>query len=161
MLAPQANVMATVVNGIMNGNLPWAPIMVGAMIALAVELLGIGALPFAIGLYLPLNLSTPIMVGGIIAWATSKGVSAEKANDRNMRGTLFASGLVAGDALIGVLVAFLIGAWGSYGEYYDKHDGLDTGLAGEFGPWLAVILFLGLGAMLWRKTVAEPKTESK
>lgn len=161
MLAPQANVMATVVNGIMNGNLPWAPIIVGGMLALSVELLGIGALPFAIGLYLPLNLSTPIMLGGIVAWITSKGVSAEKAGERNMRGTLFASGLVAGDALIGVMVAFLIGLWGSYGEpgtgYYDLHDGVTSSLSGEFGPWLSIILFAVLALFLYRKTVKEPK----
>ncbi len=157
MLAPQANVMATVVNGIMNGNLPWAPIMVGAMLALAIELLGIGALPFAIGLYLPLNLSTPIMLGGIIAWIVSRNVSPETADARNMRGTLFASGLVAGDALIGVLVAFMIGASNSYGEYYDKHDGMLSGLAGEFGPWLALILFFALAVLLYRKAYKEPK----
>ncbi len=159
MLAPQANVMATVVNGIMNGNLPWAPIIVGAMLALSVELLGIGALPFAIGLYLPLNLSTPIMVGGIIAWLGARKVDAATGEARTMRGTLLASGLVAGDALMGVMVAFLIGLFeSSYGKYYDAHDGMLTSLAGDIGPWLSIILFAGLAFVLYRNMMGKSKT---
>lgn len=159
MLAPQANVMATVVNGIMNGNLPWAPIIVGAMLALSVELLGIGALPFAIGLYLPLNLSTPIMVGGIVAWLGSRKVDTKTADDRNMRGTLLASGLVAGDALMGVMVAFLIGLFeGSYGKYYDAHDGATTSLSGELGPILSIVLFAALAVVLYRQMMGKKKT---
>ena len=158
MLAPQANVMATVVSGIMNGNLPWAPIIVGAFLALSVELLGIGALPFAIGLYLPLNLSTPIMLGGIVAWIIGKKVSAEKAEARNMQGVLFSSGLVAGDALMGVVVAFLIGIFGgSYAPFYDAHDGQFASLTASFGPWLSLILFSLLAVLLYRVSVKETK----
>jgi len=158
MLAPQANVMATVVSGIMNGNLPWAPIIVGAFLALSVELLGIGALPFAIGLYLPLNLSTPIMLGGIVAWIIGKKVSPEKAEARNMQGVLFSSGLVAGDALMGVVVAFLIGIFGgSYAPFYDAHDGLFASLTGSFGPWLSIILFALLAILLYRVSIRETK----
>jgi uncharacterized oligopeptide transporter (OPT) family protein len=158
MLAPQANVMATVVSGIMNGNLPWAPIIVGAFLALSVELLGIGALPFAIGLYLPLNLSTPIMLGGIVAWIIGKKVSAEKAEARNMQGVLFSSGLVAGDALMGVVVAFLIGIFdASYAPFYDAHDGLFASLTGSAGPWLSIILFALLAILLYRVSIRETK----
>lgn len=161
MLAPQANVMATVVSGIMNGNLPWAPIIVGAMLALSVELLGIGALPFAIGLYLPLNLSTPIMLGGIVAWVIGRNVSAVKAEARNMKGVLFSSGLVAGDALMGVVVAFLIGIFDeTYAPFYDTHDGTLSSLAGSFGPSLSLILFALLAILLYRVSIKETK-ESK
>jgi putative OPT family oligopeptide transporter len=159
MLAPQANVMATVVNGIMNGNLPWAPIIVGGMLALSVELLGIGALPFAIGLYLPLNLSTPIMVGGVIAWLGSRNVDHATADARTMRGTLLASGLVAGDALMGVMVAFLIGLSGAYGKYYDAHDGTLTSLSGDAGPWVSLLLFAGLAFVLYRSMMGKSKTK--
>ncbi len=148
LLAPQANVMATVVQGVMNANLPWAPIIVGGMIALAVELLGVQSLPFAIGLYLPLSLSTPIMCGGLIALLVKKYSRQSEYGDRNIRGILFSSGLVAGDALIGVTVAFMIGSWGAYAAFYDGHEGMMNTLTGAFGPWLALILFGGLIATL-------------
>jgi len=153
LLAPQANVMATVVQGVMNANLPWVPIIVGVMIALGVELLGVQSLPFAIGLYLPISLSTPIMAGGVIAYLVRKLSNAENAGERNMRGVLFASGLVAGDALVGVLVAFLIGSWAAYAEYYDKHEGMLNSVTGAFGPWLALLLFAGLAAVLFRSAL--------
>jgi len=149
LLAPQANVMATVVQGIMNANLPWAPILVGGMVALAVELLGISSLPFAIGLYLPLSLSTPIMAGGLISMIMRKtSKTAEEQGARGLRGTLFASGIVAGDALVGVLVAFMIGAWGGYAHFYDSHEGMMGTLTGAFGPWLSLICFGGLMLVL-------------
>lgn len=148
LLAPQANVMATVVQGVMNSNLPWAPILVGGMIALAVELLGISSLPFAIGLYLPLSLSTPLMTGGLVALIIKKVSKPDEHKKKHENGILFASGIVAGDALIGVLVAFLIGLWAGYGEFYDAHDGMMITLTGWFGPWLSLIMFFGLAFLL-------------
>lgn len=146
LLAPQANVMATVVQGVMNADLPWAPILVGAMIAASVELLGIQSLPFAIGLYLPLSLSSPIMAGGLVAMIIRKLSKNENDyKERQERGILFSSGLVAGDAMIGVIVAFMIGTWASYGEpgtgYHDAHAGMWTSLTGSFGPFLSLIMF--------------------
>jgi putative OPT family oligopeptide transporter len=148
LLAPQANVMATIVQGMMSANLPWAPILVGGMIALAVELLGISSLPFAIGLYLPLSLSTPIMTGGLIALAVRKYSKPETRSARGLSGVLFSSGLVAGDALIGVTVAFLIGSWVSYADFYDAHQGMLGTLTGAYGPWIALVAFGGLAAVL-------------
>ncbi|NOY87897.1 MAG: oligopeptide transporter, OPT family [FCB group bacterium] len=154
LLAPQANVMATVVKGVMNHNLPWLPIIVGGMIAFAVELLGISSLPFAIGLYLPLSLSTPIMAGGLIAFIIKKFSKKDEAKLKNEQGLLFSSGLVAGDALIGVLVAFFIGSWGSYAHFYDAHDGMMKTLTGSWGPWLSLAMFilltLTLGHLAYR-----------
>ena len=150
LLAPQANVMATVVQGIMNANLPWEPIIVGGFIALAVELLGISSLPFAIGLYLPLSLSTPIMTGGLVALLVKKYVRKEEYGGKNLAGTLFASGMVAGDALIGVAVAFMIGSWSAYEIFYNEHEGgMDT-LTGAWGPWIALTAFAGLTLLLAR-----------
>ena len=149
LLAPQANVMAVVVQGIMNANLPWLPIIVGGMIALAVELLGISSLPFAIGLYLPLSLSTPIMTGGVVALAVRKYFkNKEKFNRQNLRGILFASGLVAGDGVIGVIVAFMIGLWPAYATYYDAHQAMLGSLTGSFGPWMSLIAIALLTAIL-------------
>ncbi len=159
MMAPQANVMATVVSGIMNQNLPWLPIIVGAVIAVSVELLGHGALPFAIGLYLPPSLSTPIMVGGIVAWIVNKRSSAEEVEAKTMRGTLFASGLVAGDSLIGVLLAFLVGGWSWYGDYFNAHSDQGTSLTTSFGPVLSLILYAGLAILLYRMTTGGKNTK--
>jgi putative OPT family oligopeptide transporter len=150
LLAPQANVMATVVQGIMNANLPWQPIIVGGFVALAVELLGISSLPFAIGLYLPLSLSTPIMAGGLVAMAVKKFVRKEEYGEKNLAGTLFASGMVAGDALIGVAVAFMIGSWATYETFYNEHEGMLDTLTGSWGPWVGLMAFTMLTVLLLR-----------
>jgi len=136
LLAPQANIMATVVQGVMDSNLPWLPIIVGGMIGLAIELLGIGSLPVAIGLYLPLSLSSPIMIGGLISLLVGRTIDKSVAKTRREGGILFSSGLVAGDALIGVTVAFMIGGLASYMNFYDAHDGMWATVTGSFGPWL-------------------------
>ena len=105
--APQATLLHMVLTGVIGGNLPWVLIIIGIFIGIAVELLGIASLPFAIGLYLPLSLSVPIMVGGLVAWVVTSTSKPERCEERNERGVLFSSGLVAGDALMGVLLALL------------------------------------------------------
>lgn len=145
LLAPQANVMATVVQGVMNANIPWSPILVGGMIALAVELLGIQSLPFAIGLYLPISLSTPIMAGGIIAWLIKKSSrDTILFNARHQMAILFASGLVAGDAIIGVVTAGFIVSSDGYRGFFDAHEGTLATISGGFGPYLSLLMFFGL-----------------
>lgn len=100
--APQATLMKMVVEGVMGGNLPWTLIFVGVFIAGMVEILGIPVLPFAIGLYLPIYLSTPIMVGGLIRlWHEKRRKSS--VDD----GILFSSGMIAGEGLIGILLTVL------------------------------------------------------
>ena len=149
LLAPQANVMAVIVQGVMQSNIPWEPILVGGMIALAVEMLGIASLPFAIGLYLPLSLSTPIMAGGLIAWGMAKSSKdKEEAGERGMRGILFSSGMVAGDALVGVFTAFMIGGSDWYADFYDSYAGMLGSRTGEFGPYVGLVAFGLLAAML-------------
>ncbi len=96
--APQATLMSLVVRGVFEGNLPWFLVGTGVFTALTVELLGIPSLPFAVGLYLPLELSTALAVGGMVAHFTRK----------SQQGVLFASGLVAGDALTGILIALVL-----------------------------------------------------
>ena len=158
LLAPQANVMAVVVQGVMNANIPWLPIIVGGMIALAVELLGISSLPFAIGLYLPLSLSTPIMTGGLIALLMKQTARSDaQAKIRSLRGILFSSGMVAGDALIGVTVAFMIGFWPTYEHFYNGHQGMLDSLTGGFGPWLGLIAFFGMALILAVIAFRRPK----
>ncbi len=153
--APQANVMATVVRGVMTGDLPWITIIVGMMLAAAIELVGISSLPFAIGLYLPLSLSTPIIAGGIISALVKKTSSGAVQKKRQEKGILFGSGLVAGDALVGVLVAGVIVGSTSYRAFYESHEALP--LVGTFGPWLSLIAFTGLCLFFWRMTRADKK----
>ena len=103
--APQATLMKMIVEGVMNGNLPWALVFIGIFMAIVVEILGIPVLPVAIGLYLPLELSTTIMLGGIVRWFADRK-SKSKSDDAGS-GILFCSGMIAGEGLIGILLAIL------------------------------------------------------
>ena len=104
--APQATMMKMLVEGIMNAELPWALILVGVFIAIVVEILGIPVLPFAVGMYLPFSLSAGIMAGGVVRIFVEKkkGTEAEK-KARTDRGLLFTSGMIAGEGIIGILLA--------------------------------------------------------
>ncbi len=107
LVAPQANAMAKVIEPLMmGGETPWILYMVGAILALILNWLGVPALAFCLGMFIPLSLNTPMLVGGAIAWFVS-GRSKDKAvNDaRRDRGTLISSGLIAGGALFGVFAA--------------------------------------------------------
>ncbi|SFG62303.1 OPT family oligopeptide transporter [Oribacterium sp. WCC10] len=103
--APQATMMKMIIEGVMSGNLPWALIFIGAFISISVEILGIAALPVSIGLYLPLELSSTIMIGGLIKLFADKKFGKE--NGESGKGILFCSGLIAGEGIIGVLLAVL------------------------------------------------------
>ena len=105
--APQATLMKLVVEGVMEGNLPWPLIFAGAGIAIAVEIIGIPVLPFAVGLYLPIHLSAGIMFGGVIRLflENRKNVPKKVKKEQIDRGVLYTSGLIAGEGLVGVLLA--------------------------------------------------------
>lgn len=105
--AAQASLMKMVVEGVMGGKLPWALVFTGVFIALVVEVLGVPVMPFAIGLYLPIHLSTPIMAGGLLRWYLEKRkYASEKAkNDCIQSGVLYTSGLIAGEGVVGILLA--------------------------------------------------------
>lgn len=106
--APQATLMKLVIEGVMSGDLPWVLVFAGAGIGLVVELLGIQILPFAVGLYLPIHLSTPIMLGGIIRGVLDKkDIDEGRLKEKVDGGILFSSGLIAGEGLVGILLAIL------------------------------------------------------
>ena len=107
LLAPQATLMKMIVEGVMGGNLPWALVGIGAFIAIVVEILGIPVLPFAIGLSLPIHLSTPMMVGGIVKWLVEKNSAESDKKDADANGILYSSGLIAGEGLVGIFLAVL------------------------------------------------------
>ncbi len=104
--APQATLMKIITEGVMEGNLPWELVIVGVFIAICVEILGIPVLPFTIGIYLPVQLNACIMIGGLIRGF----VEREKSNDNEKKlrinnGILFCSGMIAGEGLVGILLA--------------------------------------------------------
>ena len=105
--APQATMMKMIVEGIMDGNLPWGLIIVGVCIAIVIEIVGIPVLPFAIGLYLPVQLNACIMVGGIIRLVVDRIKNEEKRKNAVNNGILFSSGMIAGEGIIGLLLAVL------------------------------------------------------
>ena len=104
--AAQATMMKMLVEGIMNEELPWAMILIGVFIAIVVEILKMPVMPFAVGMYLPFSLSAGIMAGGIVRIFVEKkkGTEAEK-KARTDRGLLFTSGMIAGEGLVGILLA--------------------------------------------------------
>ena len=107
--APQANAMAAVIDPLMNGvGAPWVLYGVGALIAILLTWAKVPALAFALGMFIPLELNTPLLVGGIINWyVTSRSKDAKTNNERGEKGTLIASGFIAGGALMGVVSALL------------------------------------------------------
>lgn len=104
--AAQATMMKMLVEGIMNGELPWALIFIGVFIAIVVEILHMPVMPFAVGMYLPFSLSAGIMAGGVVRILVEKKKGTEKEKKaRTDRGLLFTSGMIAGEGIIGILLA--------------------------------------------------------
>ena len=131
--APQATLMRMLTEGVMGGNLPWGLIFIGIFIAVVIEILGIPVLPVAIGLYLPLELSSTIMIGGLLRWFVEKRMSHKERNSEASGGILFCSGLIAGEGLVGILLALLAVIGGT--EYLDMSDFFDSG-------WMGGVIFL-------------------
>jgi OPT family oligopeptide transporter len=152
--APQANLMATLDRGIMGGKLDWQFIIVGVFIAITMELCGVRALAFAIGLYLPLSTTLPIFAGGAVKgyvdWrAERKGLKKE--DEELGRGSLFATGLIAGGAITGVIVAILGVFYGEAMEHLNFSKLL--GLSGEGYAILGVTCFAAMSLWLYRTAV--------
>lgn len=155
--APQATLMKMIVEGVMGGNLPWTLVFIGVFIALAVELLGIPVLPFAIGLYLPIELSSCIMIGGVLRWALEKKKykSGEQKESAISNGVLCCSGMIAGEGLIGILLAVfaVVKVNGrSLAEYIDLSGSVNLGQIGALVVLVLVILSI-LKFTIWNKKV--------
>jgi len=105
--APQATLMKMVIEGIMGGNLPWGLILIGVCLAVVVEIIGIPVLPFAIGVYLPVQLNACIMVGGLVRLFFDRMKDEKKRSRVTSDGILFCSGMIAGEGLVGILLAIL------------------------------------------------------
>ena len=146
--APQATLMKMIVEGIMGGNLPWNLVFVGVFLALGLEILRIPVMPFAIGLYLPIYLSTPIFIGGVIRWfLENKKKFADDASRKDFidRGVLYTSGMIAGEGLVGILLA----VFAVVGLNFD-FSGIYGGSFETVGAIVGVIAFAALlGSMMY------------
>lgn len=106
--APQATLMKMIIEGVMDSNLPWGLVFIGVFVAIIIEILGIPVLPFAIGVYLPVQLNACIMVGGLVRLAFDKMKKEENDKKRIVNdGILYCSGMIAGEGLVGILLALL------------------------------------------------------
>lgn len=139
--APQATIMTLVIDGVLQANLPWDLVLIGGVIAGIVELLGLPSLALAVGLYLPISLSTPIMVGGIIRGALERTMAddVDRLRSRRERGVLYASGLIAGAALIGVLAAGFV----ALSQLYDP----------EAATWTSQLGFYMTEGLAWMQSL--------
>lgn len=157
LLAPQATLMKMIVEGVMGGNLPWNLIFAGAAIGIVVEILGIPVLPFAVGLYLPIHLSTPMMIGGLVRWflEKKKGMTEKAKKDMVENGVLYCSGLIAGEGLIGILLAvfalipFAGGDLGAFLGSLVSGTPINSNLGGII--FFALLIGTLLKATIWRK----------
>lgn len=161
--APQATLMKLVVEGVMGGNLPWALVFTGVFIAIVIEILGIPVLPVAIGLYLPIHLSTPIMIGGLVRLLLEKRKAASEHERESMiqSGILYSSGLIAGEGIIGILLAVCavipMKNYGNFGKFIDvSARGFSLGNLGGIAFFGLLILTM-LGFTLWNKNLKDKK----
>jgi putative OPT family oligopeptide transporter len=163
--APQGTLMATLIKGILSFNLDWQFVLVGVFIAIVMELCGIKSLSFAIGIYLPLSTTLPIFIGGAIKGAAEwrnkrKEVQLSAEEEDLAKGNLFATGLVAGGALAGVIVAILsVNEKVSAGlGKVNAENGIIQSLGGEGYKWLGVAFFALMGFILYRVAISKRKT---
>lgn len=148
--APQATLMATLAKGILSYNLDWQFVLVGVFIAITLELCGVKALAFAIGLYLPLSTTLPIFAGGAIKGIVDWKYGKKEEEDDLSKGNLFATGLVAGGALMGVIVAILYVLMNDSMKSLSMEHSISA-LLGENGyQILGALFFFGLSFMLFR-----------
>jgi putative OPT family oligopeptide transporter len=170
LLAPQATLMASVSKGLFGGQLPWGMIAVGAVIGVAIIVLDevlkargssfrTPVLAVAVGIYLPLELMTPIFLGGLLAWIAERrlrrqGLDAAEIERRHRKGLLFAAGMITGEALMGIAIAVPIVTSGSA-------DVLALPSLWHFGEWLGLVVLAILAGLLFKTAMAaDPSTKS-
>jgi OPT family oligopeptide transporter len=161
--APQGTLMATLIKGLLSFNLDWQFVLVGAFMAITVELCGVNALSFAVGAYLPLSTTLPIFVGGAIKGVSdkiAKSKGEERGDSELGSGSLFATGLVAGGALAGVIVALLSVRESIYNFFKGiSAEGFLGRILGEGGYEILGVIFFGL--MGWILFKVSRKTQPK
>lgn len=151
--APQATLMRMITEGVMNGNLPWGLVFIGAFIAVVIEILGISVLPVAIGLYLPIELSSTIMLGGVLRWFMDRKKTEKEKKDESNDGILFASGMIAGEGLVGILLAIFTVT--GISDAIDLSNVISMGMIG------GIVLMAVLAAIIIKVATPHKKKDAK
>jgi hypothetical protein len=159
--APKATLMSYIIKGVLDRELPWGLVLFGAMLAICAELASISALPFAVGIYLPLSTSAPIFIGGVIRWLVDANLR-KKLVDRKLDetqfqaetdkspGVLLASGYIAGGAIAGIIIAFMYGAFEQTdAKLHAWAKANNPFFEGPYSDVLALIPFVILVTFLW------------
>jgi putative OPT family oligopeptide transporter len=165
--APKARLFQLIIDGVLERNLPWPLVLVGVFLALLLDLCGVSVLPFAVGAYLPLSTSSTIWLGGVARWLADKRSKVSGVEAESSPGVLFASGLIAGGAILGLIATALEGLettspgpdgvprpvtlikhWGLELSY--KIFGEQGGAAIEANAWWSILPLLSLGLLLYR-----------
>jgi uncharacterized oligopeptide transporter (OPT) family protein len=169
--APKATLMSYIIKGILDRRLPWGLVLFGVMIALVLEMAGISSLPFAVGVYLPLSSSTPILAGGLVRWlvdrrrrpglvARGHDEAAIAAEADKSPGVLLASGYIAGGAIAGILIAFMAGVLEPVDRVLTRWATAHNPLfAGDRADVLSLVPFVLLAAYLLRSGWPRPDRE--
>jgi len=153
--APQPQLFRLIIEGVLGGNLEWGLVVTGALIALTVELAGVSALPFAVGMYIPLGSTMPIFVGGVLRWLSERwrGKAASEAETETSPGVLLSSGYIAGGTLIGLVIAFFAFLPRGFNEALDLSRFLGPVWTAPDSPYpklVAVAAFAAIALfMLW------------
>jgi putative OPT family oligopeptide transporter len=161
--APKATLMSYIIKGILGGQLPWGLVILGAMIAVVLEVSGIPSLAFAVGVYLPLSSTTPILMGGIIRWAVDRWIRGTKyaghslteeqlvAEGDKSPGVLMASGYIAGGAIAGIIIAFIAGVpfMESFNKRIEAFGAANPLHSGAWANVWSLIPFIGLIVLLY------------
>jgi putative OPT family oligopeptide transporter len=173
--APKATLMSYIIKGILNRELPWGLVLLGVMIAVVLELAGIPSLAFAVGVYLPLSASSPILVGGLVRWGVDKWIAQKFAGKSlteeqliaegdKSAGVLMASGYIAGGAIAGIIIAFLAGVpfMEPYDRMFQEWSNANPLVNGAAADLLSLIPFVILVSLLYftgREVILAPKKE--
>jgi putative OPT family oligopeptide transporter len=159
--APKATLVSYIIKGILGGQLPWGLVLLGVFIAIVLELCGVSALAFAVGVYLPISTSAPVYVGGMVRWLVDrhtrrKHAAANLTEDEliaegdKSNGVLLSSGYIAGGTLAGVLFAFMAIPWKERLDGWEKWAGAHNPFfAGPWSDLLAMLPFLALSILLY------------
>ncbi len=161
--APKATLMSYIIKGILGGELPWGLVLLGAMIAVVLELSSIPSLAFAVGVYLPLSSTSPILIGGLIRWGVDRWIRGTKFVGRSLSeeqlvaegdkspGVLMASGYIAGGAIAGIIIAFMAGApfMAGFNRQIETFSSRNPFVSGQSADALALIPFAILIIVLY------------
>jgi putative OPT family oligopeptide transporter len=154
--SPKATIMALIADGILTHKLPWMLVLLGVFVTIAIELMGVQALPVAVGVYLPISTSSAMFAGGVIRWLIERRAHARQQSIAQVEsgpGVLFSSGLIAGGAIGGIVLAAFAGAFGSADALADKLPLFHAMGSLAQSSTLAYVLFAALGVLLYRIAV--------